>query len=166
MSEGRLFGFPPVFREDARVLILGSMPSVQSLKEQFYYAHPRNAFWNILADCFEAPLPRTIGEKIQLLQNNRLALWDAAASCERIGSLDSAIRAEIPNDFNELLRSCPGLRHIFFNGATAEKLYRKYNAENAVYGYRRLPSTSPAYTKPYAEKFEAWKQAFKEVNIL
>ena len=89
----RIVAFPPVARADARILILGSMPSVVSLEAGFYYGHPRNAFWRILAEVFHAPLPETIDEKKALIVGHQLALWDSLTACEREGSLDSAIRS-------------------------------------------------------------------------
>ena len=111
MSE-RLTAFPPVAASDARALILGSMPSVASLQEGFYYGHPRNAFWRILAESFDCPIPDSVGEKKQLILAHRLALWDALSACEREGSLDSAIRRPELNDFAGLFERCPGIRLV------------------------------------------------------
>ena len=93
----RITAFPPVAPPGARVLILGSMPSVESLNQGFYYAHPRNAFWRILADVYGEPLPVDIPGKVALLTRHDIALWDVLQSCERQGSLDSAIRQPTPN---------------------------------------------------------------------
>ena len=109
MSE-RIVAFDPVAPPGARVLILGSMPSVESLNQGFYYAHPRNAFWRILAQVYAEPFPEVIPARIALLERHELALWDVLASCERQGSLDSAIRQPAPNDFEGLFRRCPNIR--------------------------------------------------------
>lgn len=159
----RIFSFEPVYRSDARLLILGSMPSVESLKQGFYYAHPRNAFWPMLAEILGCEAPQTVDQKKELLISHRIALWDSAQSCERQGSLDSAIRAPRANDFAALYRVCPELRHVFFNGAAACALYRRLVGEDDVRAFRRLPSTSPAYTLKYEEKRRIWKQALEEV---
>lgn len=133
---------------------------MQSLKDGFYYAHPRNAFWRILADCFEEALPRTIEEKKALLLRRRLALWDTAHSCVRRGSLDADMREVRLNDFCGLLDRYPGIVRVLLNGQEAARLYRKGGgeADRAIL----LPSTSPAYTLPYEEKLAHWSAALKE----
>ena len=159
----RIYGFAPVWRADARMLILGSMPSVESLHQSFYYAHPRNAFWPMLAEILGEPLPQSIDEKKDMLLRHRIALWDTVGSCERAGSLDSAIRDPRPNDFAALFRSCPGIGHIFFNGATAHQLYLRLVAkEDGRRAFHRMPSTSPAYTLKYEIKRARWQAALKE----
>ncbi len=162
MSE-RLVAFPPVCREDARVLILGSMPSVASLQEGFYYGHPRNAFWRILAEVFNAPLPSDIESKKALLTGNRIALWDALNACQREGSLDSAIREPELNDFGALFTRCPCIEKVLFNGGTAHRLFMKRGA-GFLTGRRWavMPSTSPAYTLSYERKLALWRQALVE----
>lgn len=159
----RIFGFEPVWRADARILILGSMPSVESLNQSFYYAHPRNAFWPMLAQILGEAAPVAIEEKKAMLIRHRIALWDTVRSCQRQGSLDSAIRSAEANDFESLYRSCPEIRHVFFNGAAAQQLYRRLvRREDARFVFKRLPSTSPAYTMKYELKRAAWEQALKE----
>ena len=162
MSE-RIHGFPPVWREDARALILGSMPSVASLQQSFYYAHPRNAFWPMMAEILGEPAPGSVEEKRSLLVRHGIALWDTVAACERDGSLDSNIRAAEANDFEWLYARCPGIRRVLFNGGTSEALYRRLVAkEDARFRFVRLPSTSPAYTLKYEEKLAAWRRAIEE----
>lgn len=159
----RIFGFEPVWSADARILILGSMPSVESLNQSFYYAHPRNAFWPMLAQILGEAAPVGIEEKKAMLIRHRIALWDTVRSCQRQGSLDSAIRSAEANDFEGLYRSCPEIRHVFFNGAAAQQLYRRLvRREDARFVFTRLPSTSPAYTMKYELKRAAWEQALKE----
>lgn len=159
----RIYGFPPVARPNARVLILGSMPSVESLRQSLYYAHPRNAFWPMLAEILGEARPEAIEDKKALLTRHGIALWDTVESCERAGSLDSAIRSARANDFAVLYERCPEIRFVFFNGAAAEQLYRRLVArEDGARSFVRLPSTSPAYTLRYADKKEAWERALKE----
>ena len=149
--------FEPVFDEGARVLIVGSMPSVKSLEDAQYYAHPRNAFWPILFDVFGEAPSRDYERKKALIRAHHLALWDAAAVCEREGSLDSNMRGVVYNDFGRLYDRCPNIETVLCNGATAHKLFLKsgWAGERRVI---RMPSTSPAYTLPYAKKLETWKE--------
>jgi len=157
---GRIIAFEPVAPPGARLLILGSMPSVESLNQGFYYAHPRNAFWRILADVYGEPLPGGIPERIDLLNRHGIALWDVLQSCERQGSLDSAIRQPAPNDFVGLFRRCPDVRRILLNGGTAHRLFVKWGKPfTEGRELLRLPSTSPAYTLPYERKLALWRQA-------
>ncbi|MBQ6122861.1 MAG: DNA-deoxyinosine glycosylase [Clostridia bacterium] len=159
MSE-RIVAFDPVAPPGARALILGSMPSVESLNQGFYYAHPRNAFWHILAQICNEPFPEDIPARIALLERHDLALWDVLASCERQGSLDSAIRQPAPNDFEGLFRRCPNIRRVLLNGGTAHRLFVKWG-KPFIEGREliKLPSTSPAYTLPYERKLAQWRQA-------
>ena len=156
---GRIFSYPPVADADARILVLGTMPSVESLRQGFYYAHPRNAFWRILAEIFGEEIPTSAEEKKQLLLRNRIALWDTLRSCEREGSLDSAILRPEPNDIPALLAACPEIRTICFNGAASQQLFYRHIGHIEGMEMIRLPSTSPAYTLSYAKKLAAWKAA-------
>lgn len=157
--------FPPIFAPDARVLIVGSMPSVKSLADAQYYAHPRNAFWPILFDIFGETPSQVYERKQALIREHRLALWDAAAVCEREGSLDSAMRDIVFSDFESLFAQCPGIEAVLCNGGTAHSLFLKSGAAG---GRRvmRLPSTSPAYTMPYAKKLAAWREALAAEGII
>lgn len=156
----RIVAFPPVCRPDARILILGSMPSVASLEVGFYYGHPRNAFWRILAEIYGAPLPETIEEKKALIVDHQLALWDSLTACEREGSLDSAIRQPELNDFAGLFQACPDIRRVLFNGGTAHRLFMRAGRP-FLEGreWQVMPSTSPAYTLSYERKLAQWRQA-------
>ena len=157
---GRIDAFPPVAREDARILILGSMPSVASLAEGFYYGHPRNAFWRVLSDVFDEPLPESVPQKVRLLTSHRIALWDALASCEREGSLDSAIREPELNDFDRLFERCPEIGLVLFNGGAAHRLFMRAGAKYLEgRAWRQMPSTSPAYTLSYERKLALWRRA-------
>lgn len=154
----RIECFDPVAEEDARLLILGTMPSVESLRQSFYYSHPRNAFWPVMAAVLGEPLPETTDEKKNMLIRHRVALWDVCGSCVRPGSLDSDIRDVQPNDFEKLFARCRGIRKILFNGATAEKLYaQKVGIVPQGCICERMPSTSPAYTMKFDRKLAAWR---------
>lgn len=159
----RLLAFPPVAQRDARILILGSMPSAASLQQGFYYGHPRNAFWRMLAEVYERPVPETVEAKKALLTGHRLALWDALHACEREGSLDSAIRRPELNDFEALFRDCPHIRRVLFNGGAARRLFMRAGARFLEgRAWRVMPSTSPAYTLSYERKLALWRQALVE----
>ena len=160
----RCESFEPVFAPDARVMIVGTMPSVQSLAHAQYYAHPRNAFWPILFDFFGEMPHNDYERKKALIRAHGLALWDAAACCEREGSLDSAMRGVVVNDFPSLYARCPGIEAVLCNGGTAHALFLR----SGFAGNRtvvRLPSTSPAYTLPYEKKRAAWHEALLQYGI-
>lgn len=154
----RIECFEPVAAADARLLILGTMPSVESLRQSFYYSHPRNAFWSVVAQVLSEPFPETIEDKKRMLLRRRIALWDVCGSCVRSGSLDSHIRDVQPNDFEMLFRRCANLQKILFNGAMAERLYVR-NVRIVPQGCicERMPSTSPAHTMRYEAKLAAWR---------
>ena len=159
-------GFNLLGNNQARILILGSMPSVVSLQKQQYYAHSRNAFWRIMAALFNEGKPIPYHQAEQLLEAEGIAVWDVLKSCTRKGSLDSAIdknSLEI-NDFVSLFERFTRIKYIFFNGGMAESLYKKhvYQAlpiKFRSYNYAKLPSTSPAYAAmPYKDKLAAWAE--------
>ena len=157
-------GFPPISQPDARILILGSMPSRESLAQQRYYAHPRNGFWPILSDLFELT-GTSYAQKVQQLKRNRIAVWDVLKACFRTGSLDSDIDSStmVTNDFNQFFFQHRHIRRVFFNGAKAESIYLKYvlpglEGSSATLKLQRLPSTSPAHASLSLEqKKEAWR---------
>lgn len=162
-DQTRIYGFAPVWRSDARILMLGSMPSVESLHQSFYYAHPRNAFWPMMARILNEDVPVTVEDKKNMLLSHRIALWDTVHSCLREGSLDSAIRSAQANDFEALYRNCPELKYVFFNGGTAEQLYKKLvSRQDERFIFCRLPSSSPAYTMKLEKKLEIWQRALRE----
>lgn len=152
----------PVARNDSRVLILGSLPGSISLEQGEYYAHSRNAFWDILGKLLG--FTRNLGyqERLNLLLEHRIALWDVCAAAHRIGSLDTAIRKVVPNDFATFFQSHPAIELVCFNGVKAEALYnREVRAKMALVlegvRYCRLPSTSPAYASlSFDKKARAW----------
>lgn len=147
--------FAPVYDSRSRILILGSFPSVRSREEGFYYGHPRNRFWPLLALCFSEAVPTSIEEKRSLLLRHGLALWDALAACEITGSQDSSIRAAVPNDLGRI--EAP-IECILCNGAAAGKLYRAHCEAERGLAPIILPSTSPANAAwPLARLAEAWE---------
>lgn len=136
-------GFEPVYNEHSRVLILGSFPSVKSRENSFYYGHPQNRFWKLMAKLLEEPVSETIEEKKQLLLSHGIAIWDVVAACDIKGSSDSSIRNVIPADINRILRAA-NIEKIIANGDTAYKLYRKYCEPHTGREALKCPSTSPA----------------------
>jgi hypoxanthine-DNA glycosylase len=161
----QLVSFPPLFREDAVYLILGTMPGVESLRRGEYYAHPRNAFWPIMGRLFGAGPDLPYSERVRRLTAARVAVWDVVARCRRPGSSDAEIRDAIPNDILGLLRRAPRVRRILFNGAEAERLFRRFwgssldRAPLRGIEWIRLPSTSPAHaTRSLDEKSEFWRR--------
>ena len=150
--------FEPVLTPDAHVMIVGSMPSVKSLADAQYYAHPRNAFWPILFDIWGVVPHNDYERKKAMLCEHGVALWDAAACCEREGSLDSSMRGVVYNDFSRVYAVCPRIGVVLCNGGTAFSLFMRsgFAGERRVL---RMPSTSPAYTMPYEEKRRVCKAA-------
>lgn len=134
---------PPVYDSDSRILILGSFPSVKSREGHFFYHHPQNRFWKVLASVTKEPLPETIEEKKRFLLKKHIAVWDVIASCTIEGSSDSSIKNVVPNDLSKLL-SESAVGQIFCNGGTSYQYYRKYQEKNTLKSAIRLPSTSPA----------------------
>lgn len=151
--------FEPIIDNKSKILILGSMPSVESLNRQEYYAFKRNQFWKILHNLFKKELDESYEDKVKFLLKHNIALWDVLKVCERKGSLDSDIRNEETNDFDKLFKDFPNIEHVIFNGAKAYNSFKKHIGFNIKAGikYYKLPSTSPAYTKKFQLKFEEWK---------
>jgi len=155
----RLLGLPPIIDPKARVLILGSFPSTASLAAQRYYAHPQNQFWRIVGAVIGQPLKELdYPHRISAVQDAGIAIWDVFASCERAGSLDSAIQNAVPNPLAALKNSAPALRRICFNGRMAARCIREVEAMD--FDAVVLPSTSPAHAGMlFAEKLERWRAA-------
>ena len=135
--------FPPLYDKNSRILILGSFPSVKSREMLFFYGHPQNRFWKVIAGIFDEKIPESIEDKKELILKHHLALWDVIAECEIVGSSDASIKNVRANDLSEILENAP-IEKIIVNGKTAEKLYIKYI--EPVTGMKAvvLPSTSPA----------------------
>jgi double-stranded uracil-DNA glycosylase len=158
-------GFPPIAAADARVLVLGTMPSIASLAKRQYYGHPQNAFWPIMGRLFGAGPELPYDERKRVLCAQGVAVWDVLRKCLREGSLDSAIEvdSEAPNDFPSFLHSHPGIQCIFFNGQKAESAFRRHALPlvaklDRPFSFARLPSTSPAHAgRSFAQKLAAWR---------
>ena len=149
--------FPPLYNKDSKVLILGSFPSVRSREAMFFYGHPQNRFWKVIAALFDEPVPRSIPEKKALILDHGLALWDSIASCEIKGSSDASITDAVPTDLSEILENST-VQRIFCNGARSFEMYRKYQLPRTGIEAVKLPSTSPANAACSLEKLiEAWK---------
>ena len=149
--------FKPIYDSHSRVLILGTMPSPKSRENRFYYGHPRNRFWPIMADLFGYAPFQSNGEKTAFLLDHHIALWDVIASCTITGSSDLSIRDVTPTDLRAILTAAP-IRAIYCNGAAAHKLYCRYQQPLTNLPALRLPSTSPAnasWTLP--RLIDAWK---------
>lgn len=149
--------FPPLYNSESRVLILGSFPSVKSRQQQFYYGHPQNRFWKVIAALFDQPVPATIEEKKQLILSNHLALWDTIASCDITGSSDSSIRNVKANDLSLILSEC-SIRRIITNGSTSYNFYTRLEEPLTGLPAVKMPSTSPANAAWSLDKLiEAWR---------
>ena len=149
----------PVFDAESRVLILGTMPSPKSREVQFYYGHPQNRFWRVLAAVLGEEVPRSVPEKKAMLLRHRIALWDVLAECEITGASDSSIRNPVANDLSVILGHAP-VQAVFTTGATAWKLYTRLQKPHTGIEAVRLPSTSPVNC---AVKMEALTEAYKAI---
>lgn len=151
--------FDPVFDEESKILILGSFPSVKSRENQFFYGHPQNRFWKVMANVLNWEVPETIEDKKEMLLTNHVAVWDVIASCSIIGSSDTSIKDVVVNDFSRILENSK-VEHIYVNGGKAYELYHKYAEKITGMKAVKLPSTSPANAAWNLEKLQkAWKDA-------
>lgn len=172
MSSRRLQGLPPIVGPNTRLLILGSFPSVASLQAQQYYAHPQNHFWKILQALWPehpVPGPESYEQRCAWLLARGLGVWDVYASCEREGSLDTAIRNAEVNDFASLRAKCPRLKLIVHNGGESYKHAELVRSSLGVEHFPliKLPSTSPANaSRSLARKQEAWRAAMLRAGLL
>jgi double-stranded uracil-DNA glycosylase len=160
--------FPPIAATDARILILGTMPGVASLARGEYYAHPRNAFWTIIADLLGFSATAPYGERRQWLLRHKVALWDVLASCERAGSSDAAIKqaTALANDLPLFLAEHSAICHIFLNGTTAAALLRRHYRHLSL-PVTLLPSTSPALARlNWQQKREAWRAILVPLGLV
>lgn len=152
----------PVWDKNSRILILGSFPSVKSREGKFFYHHPQNRFWKVMAAVLEVPVPETVEEKRRMLLEHHVAVWDVIGSCQIEGSSDSSIRDVVPNDLNRILTEAP-VEKIFTNGATAWKMYNRYTKPVTGREAVKLPSTSPANAAWSLEKLvREWKEKIGE----
>ena len=153
--------FEPVFDKNSKILILGTFPSVKSREYQFYYGHPQNRFWKVIAQITGEDLPVTIDEKKALLLRKQIAIWDVIHSCKIIGSSDSSIQDVVANDFSKILKRTE-IQKIYANGGKAYELYQRYALEKTGIEIIKLPSTSPANAGWSMEKLcEEWKAKIK-----
>lgn len=141
----------PIYNKKSKILILGSFPSVKSREANFYYHHPQNRFWKILASIYNEPLPQTIDDKKDFLIKHQIALWDVISSCEIVGSSDSTIRNVEINDLNKIIMNSQ-INHIYTNGNLADKLYHRYFDKIIDLPATKLPSSSPANASYSLEK--------------
>jgi hypoxanthine-DNA glycosylase len=159
MTTPLLEGFAPVVDDGARLLILGSFPSVQSLAAGQYYGNPRNAFWPITSALFGFDPLAPYETRLAALQSHGVALWDVLHKCRRVGSSDAKIDSEtlVANGFGQLFATYRRIRRVYFNGQTAEKLFGRLVHVEVPVSYQLLPSTSPARAMPPGQKLEAWR---------
>ena len=151
-----LHPFGPLFGPESRILILGSFPSVKSREQNFFYGHPQNRFWKVIAALFDQPVPEDIPAKKELILSHGLALWDSIASCVITGSSDASIREVRANDLRIILDSCP-IERIYCNGRKSHEMYNKYILPVLGREAICLPSTSPANAQWSLEKLiAAW----------
>ena len=152
---------PPLFDEESEVLILGSFPSVKSREANFFYGHPQNRFWKMIAKVFDEDVPTTIDEKKKLILSHHLAMWDVIAECDIEGSSDSSIKNVKANDLSVITDNAK-IKKIIVNGKTAEKMYNRYILNKTGIDAIVLPSTSPANAAWSLDKLiEAWKSEIK-----
>jgi len=147
---------PPLYNSDSRTLILGSLPSVKSREQAFFYGHPQNRFWRVLAGVFNEAVPQSIEQKREFILSHNLALWDTIESCEITNSSDSSIKNVVPNNLDAILKNSR-IERIFTNGKASQKYYDKFLKQK--YGEAIcLPSTSPANAAFSLEKLiNEWK---------
>lgn len=156
VAHGGAHGLPPVLPPRARILVLGSFPGVASLAARQYYAHPRNHFWPVMGALLGEPLPAMpYDERLARLAARGIALWDTIVACERKGSSDQAIRRAVRAEVSRVRHAAPAIEVVAFNGNTAARAAPRWR--EAGYATLALPSTSPAYTRPLAEKLAAWR---------
>ncbi|MBF4508645.1 DNA-deoxyinosine glycosylase [Flavobacterium sp. JLP] len=152
------FSFSPISSHEANILILGTMPGTKSLELNQYYGHNQNNFWKFMFIILREDFSNDYETRKALLQKNNIALWDVLQYCDRIGSLDSAIKNEIANDFETFLEKHSNIKIILFNGQKAASFFKKYVHLKKTYQLITLPSTSPANaSKGFQSKLDEWK---------
>jgi hypoxanthine-DNA glycosylase len=161
----KIYSFPYISSPDATTLILGTMPGQRSLAMKQYYGHAGNAFWKILFETFDGDFTNDYEQRIKLLLNNKVAVWDVLCACDREGSADSAIEKEVVNDFDQFFKDHPKIRRIAFNGNNAENYYIRHVRNRPDIPTFVLPSTSSANSwLKFEEKLEKWKRLLHEVQ--
>ena len=152
--------FDPIIFDDSKTLVLGTFPSIVSFEDNFYYAHRRNQFWKLLRDIFKMSI-NTKEERIELLKEHKIALWDIIASCERENSSDTNLKKIKLNDISSLLLAYPSIKRIAFTGKKAQQLYNKLYKDLSIETFL-LPSPSTAYASmKYEEKLSCYREFFK-----
>lgn len=161
--------FEPVVGETVSVLILGSIPGERSLNAGQYYAHPQNQFWRLIGAVLSIEMPIGYNERLNVLKENGIALWDVLEACEREGSLDSNIKNAKVNAIDQLIESHPELEMIVLNGKTAEKYFLKAVKKGHIHIEDKtilsVPSSSPAHTMPFEVKLKAWQCTQKRLAM-
>lgn len=156
----KIYSFDPIADENCKVLILGTMPGVMSLKKQQYYGFERNAFWPVIYAVFGREPEEDYELRKAFLLEHHIALWDVLKACEREGSSDSDIRNPESNDFESFFRRFSGIRYVCFNGRPARRLYdrfvRRKGIGSHITHFFDFPSTSPAYVLAFEKKLERW----------
>jgi len=154
-------GFPPIVGPDAKVLILGTIPGTRSIEKGEYYSHARNAFWPIIENIIGIPAALPYSERIEKLSKSGIAIWDVLFHADRVGSLDTNITTEVPNDLQTFFDKHRGVELVVFNGVKAAKLYNRLvlptlTSRDPPLRYETLPSTSPMHTVGIKEKQRHW----------
>lgn len=152
--------FEPIFDENSEILILGTLPSVKSRETDFYYGHPQNRFWKVIARITNTQSYNTIEEKKKMLLDNKIAVWDTIASCDIVGSSDSSITNVVPSDISMIL-NYSNIKKIYVNGGKAYELYNKYLLKKTGIEAIKLPSTSPANAR---FNFESLVEKWSVIN--
>lgn len=148
----------PVYDENSKILILGSFPSVKSRENKFFYGHPQNRFWKVMAAVMETEIPVSVEGKKEFLLKTHVAVWDVIASCTIEGSSDSSIKDVVPNDLSCILQAAD-IRQIYCNGGTSYRLFCKYCEPVLGRKAMKLPSTSPANASYGLDRLvEEWKK--------
>jgi len=160
-----IYSFPPIISDKCKVLLLGTMPGVESLRRQQYYGYRHNAFWRIIYALFGCEPEEEYEKRKAFLLEHNIAVWDVLKACEREGSSDSDIKQPVPNDFKSLYHKYPSISSVCFNGGPAARFYRRFVGEtgegDSPKAFYTLPSTSPAYTIAFEKKLEQWRVLLK-----
>lgn len=157
-----IYSFEPIADDGCRVLVLGTMPGVVSLRKQQYYGYAHNAFWRIMYGLFGLNPDEDYETRKRFLLQKHIAVWDVLEACDREGSSDSDIKNPVPNDFTAFYSQYPRICSVCFNGGPAGRLYKRFvekpgTTESSQRSFYSFPSTSPAYTIPFEKKLEQWK---------
>lgn len=160
-----LTAFSPILPAHPRILILGTMPGGKSLELNQYYAHPQNQFWKFMGDIYGAHKSLPYTERVQILKDNAVAVWDVLSSCTRVSSMDADIKNAVVNDFEKFYHQNPTIHLVIFDSLTAENLYLKHALPTLSKEliYKRVPSPSPAYARiNYETKLAMWRDALHD----